>query len=637
MLQVAKKYILSFDESFREEVLDLLKGEWNFEVNQIKEEESDSLADIDYKIANASFAINFLTPWTKKESLIAKLKKPKILVQKSAADSFDFNRPEKTVSSLVDIESELKSLESAKKEKEETMAQLSLFGTLSFVPRETEATRSFVISADTKKQEDLIDVLVGLKAHWEIINQFATKTYLSVIVLKDLTDDLLSFVQDNSSVGIIEYGFDDIPANIIKRLKDELSKIEKRKEEIERHLFEIGKRAKDLKVYHDLLCIAKRKKEVAAKSLFGGFLRHVSFWATGEEKEKIEKEIRGISEKARIIEAGYGEEEQPPVMLKNSGAVSPFQAVTDIFGLPGKDELDPTPYLSLFFIVYFGICITDAGYGLILALLTGGLLFFFKDTFKNNNLIKLLFYAGIATFITGVLFGSYFGVSAEQIGIPFMSKFKIIDPIKDTLLFMGIAFLFGYIQICFSQVVKMISSRRQKNKDGIISGLVWLCFYLSFGIYLLGVSVLGGLTALGLSGLLVFGLSLFWVEGKGQKIFLIPLVGAIKILQGTINTVSDILSYSRLMALGLGTGVIALIVNQIAFLLGGMIPYVGWILTGLILVFGHIFNLGINALGGFIHSARLQFVEFFPKFMEGGGRRLNPVAQGLKYIKINNQ
>ena len=135
--------------------------------------------------------------------------------------------------------------------------------------------------------------------------------------------------------------------------------------------------------------------------------------------------------------------------------------------------------------------------------------------------------------------------------------------------------------------------------------------------------------------LIFFGLSLFIVEGKGQNILLIPLIGGVKVLQGMINTVSDILSYSRLMALGLGTGVIALIVNQIAFLLGGMIPYVGWILTGLILIFGHLFNLAINSLGGFIHSARLQFVEFFPKFMEGGGRRLNLLGEELKYIKIN--
>ena len=144
------------------------------------------------------------------------------------------------------------------------------------------------------------------------------------------------------------------------------------------------------------------------------------------------------------------------------------------------------------------------------------------------------------------------------------------------------------------------------------------------------------LAGIGKIGLLLFGLGLFWVEARGQKIFLIPLIGGIKVLQGFINTVSDVLSYSRLMALGLGTGVIALIVNQIAFLIGGMIPFVGWIVTGLILIGGHVFNLGINALGGFIHSARLQFVEFFPKFMEGGGRRLKPMGEELKFIKIKS-
>ena len=269
-----------------------------------------------------------------------------------------------------------------------------------------------------------------------------------------------------------------------------------------------------------------------------------------------------------------------------------------------------------------------------LALFTGIPLLLFKQRFKNSKLLKLLFYGGISTFIIGILFGSYFGVGPETLHIPFMKKLKVIDPIQDTLLFMGIAFFLGYLQICFSQVVKMIRSKKAGDKNDFISGLVWLAFYISGGIYLLSF-VFPFLKMIGFLGLILFLAGLFLAESKGQKIILKPLVGAIKILQGLINTMSDILSYSRLMALGLGTGVIALIVNQIAFLLGGMIPYVGWILVILILIVGHLFNLGINALGGFIHSARLQFVEFFPKFMEGGGRRLDPIGQELKYIQIN--
>ncbi len=143
-----------------------------------------------------------------------------------------------------------------------------------------------------------------------------------------------------------------------------------------------------------------------------------------------------------------------------------------------------------------------------------------------------------------------------------------------------------------------------------------------------------GLKNFGIFGILASGVGLMLAESRGQKIFLKPLAGGVKILQGLINVMSDILSYSRLMALGLATAVIALIVNQIALLFGDMIPYVGWVVAVLILIGGHIFNLGINALSGFIHSGRLQFVEFFPKFLEGGGKRLQPTKSELKYIKV---
>ena len=181
----------------------------------------------------------------------------------------------------------------------------------------------------------------------------------------------------------------------------------------------------------------------------------------------------------------------------------------------------------------------------------------------------------------------------------------------------------------------MIKARRFKERDEFLSGLGWLSLFLFLGTYLLSM-VFPYLKSIALIGIVISLAGLFLIESKGQKIYLKPLIGGIKILQSMINVVSDILSYSRLMALGLGTGVIALVVNQIAFLLGSMVPYIGWLVTALVLIAGHTFNLGINALGGFIHSARLQFVEFFPKFMEGGGRRLNPVGQELKYIQINN-
>ncbi|MDD4990088.1 MAG: hypothetical protein PHW31_02150 [Candidatus Pacebacteria bacterium] len=246
-----------------------------------------------------------------------------------------------------------------------------------------------------------------------------------------------------------------------------------------------------------------------------------------------------------------------------------------------------------------------------------------------------MLYGGISTLIMGVLFGSYFGSTTQTLQkFPFFYKLKMIDPIEDTVLFMGLSFAIGYLQVAFAQIVKMIAGQKGKNKEMLVNGMAWLIFYIALAVFVIAKVKISQLQLASTIFLALSAGFLMIAESFGQKIFLKPLVGSIKILQGIIGTMSDVLSYSRLVALGLATAVIALIVNQIAFLLGDMVPYVGWILTGLVLIGGHVFNLGINALGSFIHSGRLQFVEFFPKFLEGGGKRFNPIKAELKYIQV---
>lgn len=641
MLDVAKKYILAFPKEKEKQVFELMEKQGCFEIiekeeqKELEEKVAKDVQQHDYLISSLTFAINYLKPFAKKISIAQRLKHPRIILKpKAVGDLAEKKEITEMMHRVIDIEKEIEIAEREEKENTEKLNSLNDFGSLDFVPQETIHTASFVLLIPNSQIEKFSDFIIKNRFYKKILKETPGKTLLLLIVMKELKQEVLDLLKECKG-DIVPYPFKNSPKQEKKFIQKEIHNSKRNINTLKKELINIAQNLEKLKIYHDLLTIERTKLQIKDGSLDKGFLSYVLFW--GQEKQKLilEKLVEKLSPEIVIIETKPKKDEEIPVLLENNKAMRPFEYVTDIFGLPRDNEIDPTPYLSAFFILFFGICITDAGYGLIMALMCGVLLVFFKNIFGGNKLIKLLFYGGISTFIVGVLFGSYFGAAPSALGLPFLGKLKLIDPIQDTLLFMGIAFLLGYLQLVFAQAVRIISGKRNKDKEAILGGIAWGMLFLFGGILLLSIKV-PGLKIIGLIGVIIFGVGVLLVESIGVKIYLKPLAGGVKMLQGLINTMSDILSYSRLMALGLATAVIALIVNQIAILFSGMIPYVGFFVGVLILVGGHLFNVAINALSGFIHSGRLQFVEFFPKFLEGGGKRLQPARSELKYVQVEN-
>lgn len=434
---------------------------------------------------------------------------------------------------------------------------------------------------------------------------------------------------------IIQYNYAFSPAVERVIIQQRSKEAAMRQANLEKEKALIARHFVDFKIYRDILAIQQSRLRAEERVLGEGIMEYLVFWGYEQDKIKLVQRLSELGDDIVLVEAQPEPNEEPPVKLENNRILAPFQYITEIYGLPKKGEIDPTPYLAFFFILFFGICLTDAGYGIVLIVITILPLLFLKKLFTDTKLLRLLFYGGISTLVMGILFGSYFGASTATVAkFPILLKLKQIDPIEDTVLFMAIAFLLGCLQVFFAQLVKIISGFKSANREIIINGLAWASFYIAVAFFGISHFFVPVLEIVSLPFLILASLSLLWAESRGVKIFLRPLLGIVKVLQGLIGTVSDVLSYSRLVALGLATSVIAMIVNQIAFLLGGMVPWIGWLLTALILLGGHTFNLCINALGAFIHSGRLQFVEFFPKFLEGGGRRFKPLKSELKYIKL---
>ena len=333
------------------------------------------------------------------------------------------------------------------------------------------------------------------------------------------------------------------------------------------------------------------------------------------------------------------EGEEPPIALENSKNIKPFETITRLYGLPGYRELDPTAYLAGFFFVFFGLCLTDVFYGLFIFFLTAFVLHKYRVPSNVRPLVQLLMFGGLASAIIGIFFGGYFGIASDQ--IPSWARVvQIFNPLENPLPIFYLSLGLGFVQIMFGIFLKMLTSIKNGCiKDGILDEGPWLLFFAV--LVWLGASTavenFSGSREIALLALYSTIVLLVVTQGRKEKSVFMQLFKGIIGLYNIVGYFSDVLSYSRLLALGLATSALGFAVNLIAGIVNDMIPYVGFIFATLILVIGHTFNLAINSLGAFIHSARLQFVEFFGKFMTGGGRGFDPFERKQRYIAFEEK
>ncbi len=361
-------------------------------------------------------------------------------------------------------------------------------------------------------------------------------------------------------------------------------------------------------------------------------------WLNEQKRSAVETAFKEQNLAVAIDELELAVDEEPPVEISNSPLVQPFEAVTRLYGMPGYKDLDPTVFLAGFFFLFFGMSLTDVGYGLFLMVVAAIVLTLFKVAPPVRMFAKLLLFVGFSTVLVGLLFGGYLGIDTKYIP-DFLKQLQIYDPIGNPLPVFYTALGLGVFQVMFGIVLKIYSEYRNgRFLTGVLDQGPWL-FVFVIGILYLATST-GYITAFALPqlvNLLYVGLVMVVLSSgrKGSGV-LEKLKNAALSLYDSIGYFSDILSYSRLLALGLATTALAFAVNLIASMVVD-VPYVGAILALMILLIGHLFTLAVNTLGAFIHSARLQFVEFFGKFISGTGRSFAPLSRKKKYIAVKDE
>lgn len=620
------------------EVIDLPAAKENLQSLSPKERESieQNIKKTESYLENVKEALAFLQTYLKKESLIKQYKTPR--------QSLSLDELEKAVSAfssdsvldkVLGLQADQKKLEDTKKHLYEQEDFLILWKKLSFNPKETAAFEHIAVKVGTIPQTLTNDYINNVTSNPLVFTEeiFQNKeSYGAVIFFDPSQIKDVNALLDSSHFQSLAYEYDLPPA---EALADVQSRIQQNREAHKQLLADLSvMKAEEWQLmllsefyYAKLQRIKSQQLLVNEKHLFV-----IQGWLE-EDKVKTIKlaltETVSENEYALTIDGAEGSDvSEIPTVLKNNKWVTPFENITAMYSLPKYDEIDPTPLLTPFYLLFFGMMIADVGYGLLLLIGTLLALKFlnFNKGMRNNLLFfHILSYPSI---LWGLVYGSFFGLE-----LPFV----LLSSSNDANTILLISVVFGVVQIMFGLGIKTYLSLRDKDPLGAISGSIgWLGIFVGLIFILFGKILFPSqvLVTVGAAVAITSAVAIVLATAMASDNKALGAGAGLYNLYGITSYIGDIVSYTRLMALGVSGGSIAVAFNMI---IDFMPIWARFTIGAVLFVLLHTINFGLSMLSAYVHSARLAFVEFFGKFYEGGGKALEPLKAEEKYIYLKNK
>ena len=602
----------------------------------LQEADAEGINALQQKFEGIHAAITFVQKNQKQPSLIQKLKTPKeqftLSELQNEVQSWDADA---LVEHVESIRTTLRKKDEKLKELREKEALLRKWSVLDFYPKDIFKHPYTKTKMGTIPQATDNAYLEGLKQS-ELISVhevYHTREEIGLLVTYPRKAQQAAKEElAKAHFSIVWYAFEEAPSvELEKNLKAQQAVVEAKKKVLD-DLQEEKDLLRQLQLSSEVTYNELQKEQAKNELVNGQHVFVLQGWLTTKAVDAVEvqlKEKLGEGEYVFLpLEISEEEYEEVPTVLENNAFLKPFENLTEMYGLPKYGELDPTPYTAPFYLVFFGMMAADLGYGALLWLGTFIMLKFFHFDKGMNRNLKFFHLLSYPVMIWGIIFGSAFGADLP---------FQPLSLSKDLITIMILSIIFGVIQIMVGLSLGAYSNLKKKAYvDAYTSHLGWLAIITGIILYVLGSMVLNisWIATIGSSIAIIAAVAIVVVTVLSSENKWGGLASGLYNLYGISGYVADVVSYTRLMALAVSGGSIASAFNMLV----GFLPPVARFTAGIFLIVAlQGLNIFLSFLGAYVHGLRLQFVEFFGKFYDGGGHALKPFKTYEKYVDIKQQ
>jgi len=508
------------------------------------------------------------------------------------------------------------------------------------VSKKVKYFTGIIATADVEKLENIEST-----AEYQLFNEGLMRTCVIACPL----DDAKSVANFLKSLDWTDYVFPKMsgtPAEAMEELSEKNRTLNAKKVELESALCDSATgREGMMESAFDAAVIERDRALASAELVRSSATFQLEGWLPSDKEELVKSAIHQVTDAYYLDVREPEEDEVPPSFVENKPFVTPFEQVTNLYSRPDPNGIDATPYMAPFYILLFGLMLSDTGYGLVLSALTAIYIKLKKPTGMSGGFARVLFWGGISTMVWGALVGTIFGMDFDTL-LGTNNLFPLfVDPMENPIGMLILCFGLGVLHILFGVALKMkVAFSRGDWQSAIFDSFSWILIVVGLIVFAVpsavqGVPAVISTVGLGMAGLGAVMILLF--KGRASKNPIMRTLSGLGELYQVTGYLSDILSYARLFALGIATGVIASVFNQLCMMLMGspniVLRILGIIVASALLVALHGFNVAINTLGAFVHCARLQYVEFYGKFYEPGGRTFKPLSYQTRHYRVTDK